>query len=137
MIEQTYAAIRTRLESTGVPVHDTALVTAQDSLIVATYFILFATLPDDREDRYTMPVSATGPTDWDVDVRVVGASHAALLAAMGRLRSAFVGHRLVVPGRDCSPARIEAGTAELDRAIKPGLWVCDTGILFTSRPGGS
>lgn len=137
MIEETFAALKQRLQTTGLPVHDTALVTSQDQLVVATYFILFATLPDDREDRYAQAVSAAGPTDWDVDVRVVGASHSALLAALGRLRTAFVGHRLVVAGRDNSPARIEAGTAELDRAIKPGLWVCDTGILFTSRPGGS
>lgn len=137
MIEETFTALKSRLQSTGLPVYDTALVTPQDTLVVATYFILFASLPDDREDRYAQAVAASGPVDWDVDVRVVGASHAALLAALGRLRTAFVGHRLVVSGRSCSAAQIEAGTAELDRSIKPGLWVCDTGILFTSRPGGS
>lgn len=137
MIESTYAALRSRLESTGLPVYDTALVSSQDALVVATYLILFASLPDDREDRYGQAVAAAGPVDWDVDVRVVGASHGALLAALGRLRTAVVGHRFEIAGRSCSKARLESGTAELDRSIKPGLWVCDTGILFTSRPGGS
>lgn len=137
MIEATFEALRARLETTGLPVHDTALVNDQDELVVGTYLILFATLPDDLVERYTAGVDVDGPTEWDVDVRVVGASHAALLKALDRLRSAIVGHRLVVPGRVCSKARLEAGTAVLDRSIKPGLWVCDTGVLFTSRPGGT
>lgn len=136
-VEATYGALRARLETTGLPVHDTALVTPQDALVVATYLILFAPLPDDLEERYSMPVAVEGPAEYDVDVRVVGASFTALLKAMDRVRSAVVGHRLVIPGRSCTPARLESGKAVLDRSIKPGLWVCDTGILFTSRPGGS
>lgn len=136
-VEATYAALRSRLESTGLPVHDSALVTAQDELVVATYYILFAPLPSGREERYAQGPSLDSTDDFDVDVRVVGATHRALLQAVDRLRAAFLGHRLVVSGRTCSPARVETGRAELDRSIKPGLRVCDTGILFTSRPGGS
>lgn len=136
-VEATYAALRSRLGSTGLPVHDSAVVNDQDELVPGTYFILFAPLPSDREERYGQGPSMGSTADFDVDVRVVGATHSALLKAVDRLRAAFLGHRLVVPGRTCTPARIEAGKAELDRSIKPGLWVCDTGVLFTSRPGGS
>jgi hypothetical protein len=137
-VEATYNAVRSRLETTLLPVHDTALVTPEDKLIVATYLILFAPLPDDLEEqRYTMPVGVEGPADFDIDVRIVGATFGALLKAMDRVRSAVVGHRFQIPGRWCNPARLETGKAELDRSIKPGLWVCDTGILFTSRPGGA
>ena len=136
-VEAVYTALKTRLETTGIPVHDSALVTDQDELIIATYYILFAPLPSDREERYAQGPSLDSTGDFDVDVRVVGATHTALLKAVDKLRSAFVGHRLVVSGRSCTPARVEMGKAELDRSIKPGLWVCDTGIMFTSRPGGS
>lgn len=136
-VESTYAALKSRLVTTGIPVHDSALVSDQDELVVATYYILFAPLPDDREERYAQGPSLDSAGDFDVDVRVVGATLSALLKAVDRLRGAFLGHRLVVAGRSCSPARVETGKAELDRSIKPGLWVCDTGILFTSRPGGS
>jgi hypothetical protein len=136
-VEATYAALKSRLETTGLPVHDSAVVNDQDELIPGTYFILFAPLPSDREERYAQGPSLSSTGDFDVDVRVVGSTHTALLKAVDRLRTAFVGHRLVVSGRSCTPARVEMGKAELDRSIKPGLWVCDTGILFTSRPGGS
>lgn len=136
-VEATYSALRARLETAGLPVHDSAVVTDQDELVVATYYILFAPLPTDREERYAAGPSLDSTGDYDVDVRVVGATRTALLKAVDRLRAAFVGHRLSVPGRVCSPARVEMGKAELDRSIKPGLWVCDTGVLFTSRPGGS
>lgn len=136
-VEAVYTALKSRLSTTGIPVHDSALVTDQDELIIATYYILFAPLPSDREERYAQGPSLDSTGDFDVDVRVVGATHTALLKAVDRLRSAFVGHRLVVSGRSCTPARVEMGKAELDRSIKPGLWVCDTGIMFTSRPGGS
>lgn len=135
-VEATYAALKSRLESTGLPVYDSALVTAEDELIQATYYILFAPTPTDREERYTEAVSVDSTGDFDVDVRVVGYTHTALLKAVDRLRTAFVGHRLVVPGRSASPAHVEAGKAVLDRSIKPGLWVCDMGVLFTLRPGG-
>lgn len=133
-VEAVYAALRGRLESTGLPVHDSALVSPEDALVVATYFILFAPLPDTREERYAQGPSLTSTGDFDVDVRVVGASFTACLKAVDRLRNAFQGHRLVVSGWSASPARVEAGRVLLDREIKPGLWVCDTGILFTLRP---
>lgn len=136
-VEAVYTALKARLETTGLPVHDSAVVNDDDELVEATYYILFAPLPSDREERYAQGPSLDSTGDFDVDVRVVGATHTALLKAVDRLRTAFVGHRLVVSGRSCTPARVEMGKAELDRSIKPGLWVCDTGIMFTSRPGGS
>lgn len=136
-VEAVYSALKSRLESTGLPVHDSALVNAQDQLVQATYFILFAPLPSDREERYARGPSLDSTGDFDVDVRVVGKTHTGLLQAVDKLRTAFVGHRLVVPGRWCTPARVEMGKALLDREVKPGLWVCDTGIMFTSRAGGS
>lgn len=134
-VEATYSALKARLESTGLPVYDSALVTDQDELVEATYYILFAPAPTDREERYTEAVSVDSAGDYDVDVRVVGHTHTALLKAVDRLRTAFVGHRLVVANRKCSPIHVEAGKALLDRSIKPGLWVCDLGLLFTLRPG--
>lgn len=134
-VEATYSALKARLESTGLPVYSSALVTDQDELVQATYFILFAPTPTDREERYTEGVSVDSAGDYDADVRVVGHTHTALLKAVDRLRNAFVGHRLVVPGRSATPAHVEAGKAVLDRSIKPGLWVCDVGLLFTLRPG--
>lgn len=136
-VEAVYTALKARLESTGLPVHGSAMVTPQDELVQATYYILFAPLPSDREERYAQGPSLASTGDYDVDVRVVGVSQLALLKAVDRLRTAFLGHRLVVEGRVNSPARVETGQALLDRSIKPGLWVCDTGILFTSRPGGA
>lgn len=136
-VEAVYTALKARLETTGLPVHYSAVVNDDDELVEATYYILFAPLPSDREERYAQGPSLDSTGDFDVDVRVVGATHTALLKAVDRLRTAFVGHRLVVSGRSCTPARVEMGKAELDRSIKPGLWVCDTGIMFTSRPGGS
>lgn len=132
-VEATYAALRSRLESTGLPVHDSALVTDQDELVIATYYILFAPTPTDRTERFTEAVSLDSAGDYDTDVRVVGHTRTALLKAVDRLRTAFVGHRLVVPDRQCTPIRVEAGKAVLDRSIKPGLWVCDMGLLFTLR----
>jgi len=133
-VEATYLALKARLATTGIPVEDSAKVTDEDALEIGTYFILFAPLPTDREERYAEGVSVDSTGDYDVDVRVVAGSHTALLKAVDRLRGAFVGHRLVVSGRSCTPARVEAGKVDLDRSVKPGLWFCDTGILFTSRP---
>lgn len=134
-VEATYSALRARLESTGLPVYDSALVTPEDELIPGTYFILFAPTPTDRTERFTEAVSVDSAGDYDVDVRVVGGTLTGLLGAVDRLRTAFVGHRLVVENRKCSPIHVEAGKALLDRSIKPGLWVCDMGLLFTLRPG--
>lgn len=134
-VEATYSALRVRLESTGLPVYDSALVTDQDVLIPGTYYILFAPTPTDRTERFTEAVSVDSAGDYDVDVRVVGGTLNGLLKAVDGLRTAFVGHRLVVANRQCTPIQVEAGKALLDRSIKPGLWVCDTGLLFTLRPG--
>lgn len=132
-VEATYTALKTRLETTGLPVHDSALVTDQDELIPGTYYILFAPAPTDRTERLTEAVSVDSAGDFDVDVRVVGGTLNGLLRAVDKLRTAFVGHRLVVVGRQCTPIQVEAGKAVLDRSIKPGLWVCDMGLLFTLR----
>jgi hypothetical protein len=132
-VEAVYTALKARLATTGIPVHDSALVTAEDELVQATYYILFAPSPTDVAERFTEAVSVDSAGEYDVDVRVVGYTHSALLRAVDRLRTAFVGHRLVVTGRQCTPIKVEAGKAELDRSIKPGLWVCDLGLLFTLR----
>lgn len=135
-VEAVHGALRARLESTGLPVHDSAVVNDQDELIVGTYFILFAPLPSDREERYAQGPSLLSTGDYDVDVRVVGATKTAALRAVDRLRSAFLSAPLVVPGWQPARVRVESGRLLLDREIKPGLWVCDTGLLFTLRPGG-
>jgi hypothetical protein len=137
MIEATYTALKGLLETTLLPVNDSAVVTDEDELVRATYLILFAPVPDDVESRYAQGVTAAGVAEFDYDLRVVGATHAALLKALDRVRNMVVGKYLMVPGRQPSRMRMEFGKAELDRSVKPGLWVCDTGILFTSRPGGS
>jgi len=133
-VEAVYTALKSRALTTGLPVHDSALVSDQDELIQATYYILFAPSPTDVVERFTEAVSVGSTGDYDVDVRVVGVTLAALLKAIDRLRVAFVGHRLVVASRQCTPIKVEAGKAELDRSIKPGLWVCDLGLMFTLRP---
>lgn len=135
MIEATYAALKSLLEGTGLPVHDSAVVNAEDELVRGTYLILFAPVPEDVEARYSLGVTAAGVAEFDYDLRIVGATFSALLRAQDRVRDAVVGKYLLVPGRQPSRLRMEFGGSELDRSVKPGLWVCDTGILFTSRPG--
>lgn len=137
MIEATYTALKSLLETTLLPVHDSAVVNDQDELERATYLILFAPVPDDVESRYSMGVTSDGVAEFDYDLRIVGAAFSALLKAQDRVRNTIVGKYLTVPGRQPSRMRMEFGKSELDRSVKPGLWVCDTGILFTSRPGGS
>ena len=130
-----YLALKDMLSETGYPVFPSARVTEQDELIREEYWLLTPPVGADREpERYSATYSPTGPVDYDIDVKAVGRTDEVVLVMIDKLR-AFVGSSVEVAGRVSSPLRLEAGPVSLDRTVKPGLWFCDLGLLFTSREG--
>lgn len=135
MILETYEALKARLGETRWPVHPTALITPQDELVLAEYWLLTPPVPDDQLTRYMQAPAPDGAVEFDIDVKAVGWTPEVVLLMVGEFRRLFSGHRLSVPGRANDPARTEASKVELDRSVKPGLWSCDLGVIFTSRKG--
>lgn len=135
MIEETYAQVKGLLAATRLPVYETALVSDGDALVVATYLILDAPMPAEVEGRYAQG-PADGLAEFDIDLRIVGATHLALLKAIDRVRAAVIGKTITVNGRGSSALRLELGKPDLDRSVKPGLFFVDTGIMFNLLPGG-
>lgn len=137
MIEAHLDALIARGASTGLPVHESAVVSAGDAYVEGTYLVWFASSPEGRQERYSEVVGPDSTADFDVDVKVCSTVSARVaLKALDRVRSAFQGHRLVVSGRVCSPIVFESGPIRRDPELKPGIYFADAGLVFTSRPGG-
>jgi hypothetical protein len=138
-IIQHYDALTSRLELAPVlagAVHDSARTNDEGGLVRANYLIAYVPAPEAIvSGRFTAIATYDSELSFIVDLKAVGTSArmagAVFDAALGQL----VGHRLIVPGRDCTPITVDdQRRIEPDRTVKPPLFVGTASIAFISRP---
>lgn len=119
------------------PVHDSdAPLNADGTIVRASYVVVFDTGPDDLDDGR---LGASQRVDSDADYRfvtkAVGVTPLAARAVQDAVAARVTGHRLVVTGRTCEPARLDPGddSVQRDTSVSPPLYFIEADWIVPSR----
>lgn len=112
-------------------------VTDAGEAVRTNYWILFDADESELDDeRYMASQRVDSRAVYRVDFRAVATSRAGVRLFRDKAKSLLIGHRLVVPGRECTAIvqvpEVEGGRILFDRDTR--LWYWDRSFEFASFP---
>lgn len=124
-----------------VPAHDSDAPLDGDGQIVrASYVVAWDMGPDTLDDeRLTAGQRVDSDGDYRFVTKSVGTTPFACREVHDAVTERVIGHRLVVAGRTCEPARLDAGgdRVQRDTSVSPPLYFIEADWIVPSRRGGA